>query len=121
MRAGPLADATPILVEGHIAHPVEPVLDRPVGAVEGEQPGGICGGGREAGDPVGHLGARVLPVETGRVALQAEDLSRIGELQVARQLGARPDPPGFDAPVPLVGVSVLRGEKRPAEGRGCPA
>ncbi len=119
LGGGAGADLAAVLIEGHIAHPVEPVLDRPVGAVEGEQPGGIRGGGREAGDPVGHLRTRVLPVEIGRVAFEAEDLGRIGEREVADELGAGPNPPGFDAPVPLVGVSVLRGEMRPAAGRGC--
>jgi hypothetical protein len=90
-----------------------------VGAVEREEPGRVSLLARKTGDAVGHLRARVLPGEIGRVAFEAEDLGRIGEFQVALERGAGPDPPGFDAPVPLVGVSVLRGGMRRARGLRC--
>jgi hypothetical protein len=60
-------------------------------------------------------------VEIDAVALQTEDLSRIGELQVPPQLRTGPDAAGLDPPMAFGGFTVLRGEKLPAGGLRCPA
>ena len=119
VRPGLLADPAPVLIEGHVAHPVHLVFDRPMRASQGEEPGGVGLLWGEAGDPVDHLGAEGGPREIRALPPQAEDLGRIGEREIAGQLSAGPDLPGVDPAMLLGGVRVLRGERRPARGLGC--
>jgi len=85
----------------------------------GEEPGGVGLLWREAGDPVDHLGAEGGPREIRALPPQAEGLGRIGEREIAGQLGAGPELPGVDPAMPLGGVRVLRGEMRRAGASGC--
>jgi hypothetical protein len=119
VRPGLLADPAPVLIEGHVADPVRFVLDHPMGASQGEEPGGVglLWGG--AGDPVDHLGAEGGPREIRALPPQAEDLGRIGEREIAGQLRGGPELPGVDPAMPLGGVRVLRGEMRRAGASGC--
>jgi hypothetical protein len=61
----PGADLAGVLAEGHIPHPVRPVLDLPLAADQHRQAGRVGPGSVQAGDAVGDLGARVAAGEIG--------------------------------------------------------
>jgi len=90
-------------------------------AVQGQELRGIGLRRGETRDAKRDLVFGFVVRELEAVTRQAEDLRGMGELQVARQRGAGPDTPRLDAPVALGGLSVLRGEERPAGDRRCPA
>lgn len=50
LGASKLADLATIFIEGDITDPVESVFNGPMAAVEGEDAGGICLSGGEAGN-----------------------------------------------------------------------
>jgi len=114
-----LTDTRTVFIESHIAHIVDLVFDPPVVAVEGKQPGWVRLLWGETGDSVDHLRFFLLCVQINSVAVQAEDLCDIGELEVSDKIGAGPDGAGFDATMTLCGVSVLRGEKPRDRGLEC--
>ena len=119
LRPGAAPDLGAVFVEGDIPHPVQAVLDGPVGADEGEEPGRRGLGRREAGHPVDGLAAGRARREEGGGPAEAEDLADVGKGEVAVQRGAAPDRPGLQAAVGLLSGRGLRGEKRPAGGRRC--
>ena len=90
-RAVAGADARAVLIEGDVAHVMGAVLDAPMPAVEGEEPGrvGLCGG--QAGD--GKDGFLAVPAgfELDDLALDAADLCDMGEVDVVieRRAGAQ--------------------------------
>jgi len=119
LRARAAPDLGAVLVEGDVPHPVEPVLDGPMGADEREEARRRGLGRREARDPVDGLGARGARREDRRGAAQAEDLSDVGEGEIAVQRGTGPEAPGLQAAVPFIRRAGLRGERRPTGGRRC--
>ena len=78
-----LAYLATVFIEGHIAHPVDSVLDGPMITVEGKDTVWISHLWAEAGNSVDRHEARVLPVQIGDGAFEAEDLGGIGELGVS--------------------------------------
>src|SRR3972149_3206198 len=120
VRAGGRAHLRAVFVEGDVADPVDAVLDTPMAAVEGEQPGGIGARRRETGEAEDDLVMRGRPVERGHGPLDPKDLRDAGKGQIADQVAAGPDRAGLDPPVPFRDVSVLRGGKPPGGGYRCP-
>ncbi len=109
-RTGSGPDAAPVLVEGDVAHEMEPVFDAPMRAVEREQAFGRGLGGVQAGDQVDRFYARLaLDFQRG---FEARDLGRARPIKVRRGYGADADPARFDAAVTLAdrsGPFVVRG------------
>ena len=66
-------------------------LDRPVPAIEGEQPLRGCGLPVQAGDPVGRLDAPLAGLDLDGFAAHGEDLADAGEVQVAVEFAGGPD------------------------------
>ena len=102
-----------VLVEA----PVEDVvgcLDRPVPAIEGEQPLRGCGLHGQAGDAVGGLAAALAGLDLDGVAAHGEDLPDAGEVEVVVEFAGDPDGAPFAATV--LGLRALVGEVRPALG-----
>ncbi len=95
------ADAASVLVEGHVADVVEPVLDGPMGAAECEQAFGPGLGGSERGDQIDDLDAHFIAGAPG--ALEACDLGRARPVEMGDDFGAGCDLAGLDAAVPFVG------------------
>lgn len=71
---------------------------------------GLLGG--EAGDAVDGFGAVLLAEELGGIALDTEDLTDVGKVQIAVKFGVGPDVTDFQPPVGFIDGGVLRGEKR---------
>ena len=115
----PPADLGAIFVEGHIAHPVEAVLDRPVSADEREEPGRGRLGWWQAGHPVHGLAVRRACRELGDGAVQTEDLADVREGEVGVEGRAAPEVADLQPAVALIRRRGRRGEKRPAGGRQC--
>lgn len=106
------SDAAVVLVKGHIADPVQTVFDGPVAPGEVEKLVGRGAVRSSAGDPADDLPAGLAGRERIGDAFDLEDLLAVGEVQVAVELGAGPDPAGVDAAVAFFNRLVLRGEKR---------
>ena len=115
----PPADLGAVFVEGDVPHPVEAVLDRPVGADEGEEASRGRLGRRQAGHPVHGLAVRRARRELGDGAVQTEDLADVGEVKVGVEGRAGPEVADLQPAVALLRRRGLRGEKRPAGARQC--
>ena len=115
-----LADAAAVLIEGDIANVVEAVFDGPMTAAEVEQAGGVGFAGDQAGDAVNGFAVRFGADQVGGVALDAEDLADVGEVQIIVEFGAGPDLADFQAAVGLIGGGVFWGEKSSSGARRCP-
>jgi len=111
----PGADLGAVLVEGHVADPVQRVLDLPLAAGQHPQPGGVGPGRVQAGDGVGDLGTRVATGEVGGVALDDQHLLGVGEPRPGWHRGGV-DPALLDAPVAAVNGLVHRGKTPPGAG-----
>lgn len=99
-RGGACADGESLLVTGHIAHVVQPVLDEPAGT---DVPGQLFGAGWlgcQTGDAVGEPLAGALTVQSAEVAAGSQRLGGIREVDAALA-GDRRDPGGA-----LCGTSV---------------
>ena len=114
-----LADSAAVLVEGHVADPVQPVFDAPVPAVELQKLRGRRDVGRHARDAVGDLATLLRPVQVADDPFDAEDLPDVWEIDVAVQILTRPDPPPLQPPVALIDRLRLRGETLPSRGSRC--
>lgn len=68
-----LANPGLILVEGDIADPMDPVFNRPVIAVQIENPCGWCFSGGKTGDSVSEPGAEFPPLQIGGVSMNQMD------------------------------------------------
>ena len=110
MRAGAFADAGAVLVEGHIPHPMEAILDRPMAAAQGQQAcrGGAFGG--EAAEALHGFPSVFLRNHRGDLAAEGEDLRGIREVQITAQFRAGPDGADFHAAMTFIESGVLRGE-----------
>ena len=117
----PAADLGAVLIERDIPHPVEAILNGPVGADERQEVGRGGLGRREARDAVDGLAAVRPRRELLHLALETEDLPDMGERQVGVQGRARPQAPRLEPAVALLSGRGLRGEKRPTGGPRCPA
>jgi len=115
----PPADLGAIFIEGDVPHPVEAVLDRPVGADEREEPGRRGLGRGEAGHPVHGLAVRRARRALGDGAMQTEDLADVGKGEVGVEGRATPEVADLQPTVALLRRRGRRGEKRPAEGWQC--
>lgn len=113
LSPGAATDAAAILIEGHVADPVEAILNRPMLAAEGENTLWIGTLGSHAGNSVDGFGAEFLRDDFCGVALDGEDLSGMRKVDVALQFGTGPDLPYFDAAMAFIRRDVLRGEKTP--------
>jgi len=116
LRSAASADLRAVFVEGDVTNEVDAVFDLPVTPDILQQ---VCGRGLllgEAGHPVDHLMATWFCSQVEGDTLDAEDLFQVGEVEVAVQLGAGPDPAGFDPAMTLVEGFMLRGEKPRCRG-----
>lgn len=105
----------PILVEGDVSDPVDPVLDTPVPTPKSQEflrAGPVRPQAADEVPDVVLLGAVRKRGET----LDLEDLSSVREVRVAGEVATRPDPPRLDPPVCLLRRFCLRGEKPPTGG-----
>ena len=109
-----------VLIEGDIAHPMEAVFHPPMAAHEAQQPLRRSGEGGEAGDAENDLPAGGAALGVGDDALEAKDLSAVGEARVVLECCAGPDAARLDAAVALVERFSLRGKKRRDPTGGCP-
>jgi hypothetical protein len=75
--------------------------------------------GCKTGDAVDDFSALGCGEDLGGIALDAEDLADVGEVQVAVKFGAGPDVTQFQSPVGFIDGGVLRGEKRSNLARRC--
>jgi len=113
-------DLRAVLIERHIAHPMQLVLDGPVAAVEFEEP---CGRGLlrgQTGDAAHDLVAQRAAGAGRDEPLDLKDLPAVREIDVAVDRGTRADPSLLEAPVALIERDVLRGGKPRGRGVGCP-
>src|SRR5262249_23066953 len=94
------ANVAAILVEGHIAHVMQPVLDSPMTARQLKQTPGTGLGSGQAGDDIGGLPACLSAYFAG--AFDAPNLGGTGTLEMRDYLGADRDPAGFNTSVLLV-------------------
>ncbi len=119
---GPVTRAhlTAVLVEGHVAHIVGAVLNRPVVAVELEEPLGVGVLGGERGDAVDDVELGFSGFEFCSLAFDAEDLCGVGEVQVGVQGGGGPDAADFEAPVSFLTGFSPEGGNAPKGGWRCP-
>lgn len=128
MSAGAAADAAAVLIEGDVTDPMQAVFDRPVAAVQFEQALRTGVLGFEAGDAVDGFAGECSADALGALALDRKDLGGMGELQIALEPGAGPDPAHFQAAMRFLSRLVLRGGKtansawrsRRAGWAGCP-
>ncbi len=93
------ANAASVLVECDVADVVEAVLDRPVGAGEGQNALGSGLIGRQAGDEVDDFDA--LAATDQAAALEPGDLRQSRPAEILDGLDRERDAAGFDAPVAL--------------------
>ena len=108
-----MTDAASVLIEGDVPNPMEAILNRPMIAAEGKNAFGIGAFCSHAGDSVNGFGTEFLRDDFRGFALDGEDLSGMGKVDVALQLGTGPDLPQFDSAMAFIGRDVLRGEKTP--------
>jgi hypothetical protein len=101
-----------VFIEGDIAHPVQAIFDGPMTATQVQQTGWIGLLGAEAGDGVDGFAALFFFEDFGDIALDAQDLADIGEVQIGVELGAGPDVTELQSTVGFIDGRVLRGEKR---------
>ena len=119
LSSGEFANAAAVFVKTHVAHIMQAVFNAPVTAVQGQQ---VHRGGflrRQAGDAIHGFGAELARAQFGGLALQAEDLSAIGEIQVVLQLAAGPQASDFQTAVAFIEGGVLRGETLPSADPQC--
>ena len=81
-------DATGILAEDDIAHPVQAVFDAPMAADEGRQPFGIGVGRGQSGDTEDHRGSTGAGVLVDTLPFEAKDLLQAGPAAVFGRQGA---------------------------------
>lgn len=113
-------DLASVFVEGHVAYPMQPVLDRPVTP---HQPQKLlrCLPARTsvACEAVDDFCSRGASVEFRDVTFQAEDDLGVGEVEVPLQVFTQPDPAGLDSAVSLVVGTRLREKKSPTPPPRC--
>lgn len=105
-----LAHLGAVLVEGDIAHPVEPVLDAPMAAIERQQ---LAGRGLlrgEVGDDAHPFGALFPGFPVGDLAFDQAGLADVREIEIAVQRGGGADRAPLDAPMGLIECGLRRGE-----------
>ena len=105
-----LAHLGAVLVEGDIAHPVEPVLDAPMATIERQQ---LAGRGLlrgEVGDDARPFGALFPGFPVGDLPFDQTGLADVGEIEIAVQRGGGADRALLDAPMGLIERGLLRGE-----------
>jgi hypothetical protein len=99
-------DATAVLAEGHVPHPVEFVFNVPVPAPERKQQAGISSLGSQAGDGVLHLDGFFAIAMRG--ALQPTDLCQAGPVEMFREARASLQMSPDDAAVSLLDFAGAR-------------
>lgn len=114
------ADLAAILIQGDIPDPVAAIFNRPMITVQGEQAGRAGLFRSQAGQAIDGFSAEFARNDFGDVALDAEDLGRIREGEIAGQFGAGPDLAGFQPAVGFIGGGVLRGGTLSGSGLRCP-
>ena len=108
------ADTGAILVHRDVAPPMQPILDAPVGAHEGEQPLRAGLGGGQARHEIGDLGRGLAGFLAH--ALDAHHLGRTGPLQMRNHLAADLRLAALDAAVALVEGLGTRDVRRQGDG-----
>lgn len=106
-----------VFVENSVAHVVQAVLDRPVPAIEPEQPRAICPLRRKTGDGEDGLGLLDPAALEESTTLEARPLPQIRKVLGVGETLTHPDAARFDAPVSVIGGFQYRG-KNPARGAG---
>ena len=103
-----------VFIEGYIPNIMEAILDLPLSAIQLQQPLGTGLLGGQTRQAIDDLFGFLLALEMGDLAMDAKDLSYVGEIDVVIQLGTAPDLANLQAPMPLIDRLVLRGGNRPA-------
>ena len=115
LSSGMFANAAAVFVKAHVAHIMQAVFNAPVAAVQGQQARRVGFFRIQAGDAIHGFCAELARGQFRGLALEAEDLSDVGEIKIALELGAGPDAPDFQAAVAFIEGGVLRGEMLPSE------
>src|SRR5215217_3449304 len=111
--AGPGPHLGGVLGEGHIPHPVQAVLDRPMPADEVGQPGGAGLGEGEAGDGVDDHGPPPSGAEVSDLAGDLDDLGGVREPEVVHGDGF--EGAQLDAAVAAVAGAVQHRDAMPGQ------
>jgi len=119
LSSGEFANAAAVFVKAHVAHIMQAVFNAPVAAVQGQQAPGAGFLRTQTGDTIHGFAAQLAGVQGGGLALQAEDLRGIGEIQIVLQLAAGPQASDFQAAVAFIEGGVLRGETLPSADPRC--
>jgi len=120
LSSGMLANAAAVFVKAHVAHIMQAVFNAPVVAVQGQQAHRAGFLRSQTGDAIHGFGAPLARAQLRGLALQAEDLSGVGEIQIALQFATGPEAPDFQAAVAFLEANVLRGGTLPGEDRRYP-
>lgn len=117
LRAASFSDLAAILVERHVTHVVQTVLDRPVASYKPQKPFG-CAPIRspKTRQAIDHFVSRVRAVEVRNRPLQPKRRVRVGKLQIVPKLFAQLNLARLDPSVRLVQCARLRGKKAPGKG-----
>ena len=112
-RLGPVTDSNlrSVLIERHVAYPVETVLNLPLSAGEFPNPAGARLGLRAAGQAVGNLVTLLAALGELDRALDPEDLPDVREVEIVIEGCAGLDSAGLNAAVGLFDPDVRRGKK----------
>ena len=113
--AVPGTDLAGVLAEGHVADPVQAVLDLPLAADQPKQPGRVGLGGGQAGDAVGQFGEPWLAAQVGDTALDHKQLGKVREGDALGWAGGLDSAP-LDPPVAAVSLGVRRGKTPALQG-----
>ena len=104
LSSGLLANAAAVFVKAHVAHIMQAVFNAPVATVQGQQAHRVGFLRRQTGDAIHGFGAELARAQLRGLALQAEDLSGVGEIQIALEFGAGPRRRISNRPWPLSSV-----------------
>lgn len=104
------SDARGVLLEGEVSDVVQPVLNAPVIAVQGEYPGRVGLAGIQGGQAVGDFFGSLVVFEMANFAADRKNLLDVGKIDVAVKLCAGPDLASFYPSVSFLDTLVLRGE-----------
>lgn len=114
------ANAAAAFVKAHVAHIMQAVFNAPGVAVErdpAEREHRVGFFRTQAGDAIHRFRAAFARGQFAGVALDAENLSGVGEMDVPSEFGAGPEAPDFQTTVAFITGSVLRGGTLPTAGR----
>lgn len=113
-RAVAGADLAAILVEGHIAHPMQTVLDAPMTPIERQQALRRGLGGCEIGDQPGPFERVFTGPARGYLAFDQGHLADMRKAHIGVERGGGADRAAFDPAMAFIDGGVLRGGRPPS-------